>query len=247
MSYNEASRAVLVTPLSGSKPYSQPVKEVTRMAQPEYTPDELAAEEWRPIPGLEAFYSVSDLGRIRSDRPYKNTLPHGILKCSGKYPKFTASINGMRIDCRAHIAAAHAFLGPCPAGNEVNHKDGNKQNPRVSNLEYLTTLENHKHASRTGLKATGSRQGTYTHPESRASGDRNGSRLHPERVARGERQGNAKLKDPEIEEIHSLLAQGLKQREVAALKSVSQTHIWRIAHKLSRVLPTNGPKASDSE
>lgn len=47
---------------------------------------------------------------------------------------------------KAHVAVAHAFLGPCPPGKEVNHIDGNKSNNHFSNLEYVTRSENIKHS-----------------------------------------------------------------------------------------------------
>lgn len=47
---------------------------------------------------------------------------------------------------KAHIAVAHAFLGPRPEGKEVNHIDGNKSNNHFSNLEYVTHSENIKHS-----------------------------------------------------------------------------------------------------
>jgi len=35
---------------------------------------------------------------------------------------------------------------------EVNHKDGNKENNNIENLEWCTKSENQKHAYRTGIK-----------------------------------------------------------------------------------------------
>src|SRR6185369_6475365 len=45
-----------------------------------------------------------------------------------------------------HRLVAAAFIGPCPEGCEVNHKDLNKANNSVGNLEYITHAENVKHA-----------------------------------------------------------------------------------------------------
>jgi ribosomal protein S25 len=50
-----------------------------------------------------------------------------------------------------HQLVTAAFLGPCPEGKQVNHKNGNKRDNRVENLEYLTPDENKAHAKRTGL------------------------------------------------------------------------------------------------
>lgn len=45
-----------------------------------------------------------------------------------------------------HTIVAACFLGPKPAGLEVNHKDGDKLNNAASNLEYVTRSENERHA-----------------------------------------------------------------------------------------------------
>jgi hypothetical protein len=81
---------------------------------------------------------------------------------------------------------ARAFLGPCPEGMEVNHKDTNKSNYRLDNVEYLTSQGNKQHAVLAGVWPTG---------------DRHGSRKHPETRPRGERHANAKLTDAIIREI----------------------------------------------
>lgn len=51
-----------------------------------------------------------------------------------------------------HILVARAFIGECPEGKEVNHKDSNRGNNIYSNLEYLTRKENIKHAMTLGFR-----------------------------------------------------------------------------------------------
>lgn len=52
---------------------------------------------------------------------------------------------------RVHSLIALTFLGERPCGMQVNHKDGNKLNNAISNLEYVTISENIKHAYKNGL------------------------------------------------------------------------------------------------
>lgn len=61
-------------------------------------------------------------------------------------------IDGNHLTIFIHRLVAEVFIGPRPAGTEVNHKDGNKQNPIVTNLEYVTHLENVRHAIRIGRR-----------------------------------------------------------------------------------------------
>jgi hypothetical protein len=57
-----------------------------------------------------------------------------------------------RKSCRVHGLVAETFIGPRPNGAQVNHKDGNKRNNAVCNLEYVTASQNIQHAYDTGLK-----------------------------------------------------------------------------------------------
>lgn len=61
------------------------------------------------------------------------------------------SVNGKQKQSRVHVLVAQSFLGPKPYKYQVNHKDGDKTNNLVSNLEYVTQVENTTHAFRIGL------------------------------------------------------------------------------------------------
>ena len=57
-------------------------------------------------------------------------------------------------NARVHRLVTEAFLGKCPDGFVANHKDGDKTNNRITNLEYVTSSENNQHALDTGLRHT---------------------------------------------------------------------------------------------
>ena len=53
-----------------------------------------------------------------------------------------------------------AFIGSLTRGLVTNHKDGDKHNNTVLNLEYVSPRDNDRHASSLGLKAHGERHGS---------------------------------------------------------------------------------------
>jgi|GEM_PF-907714 len=105
----------------------------------------LNGEEWRDINGWEGEYEVSNLGQVRS---IKNNL---VLKpkidrryCSvGFYVAETGKFKRYLV----HRLVAIAFIGEPPTQqHQVNHIDGNPSNNNVANLEWVTPLENTRHA-----------------------------------------------------------------------------------------------------
>lgn len=67
------------------------------------------------------------------------------------YREIVMSDGEDRRSVRVHILVAECFLGKRKEGMQVNHKDGNKLNNKVSNLEYVTASQNIRHAFTTGL------------------------------------------------------------------------------------------------
>ena len=116
-------------------------------------------EVWKPIPAYPA-YEVSDPGRVRSyyklgQQGRLANAPQRILAARVDhegYSRLNLSANGSTITCRMHQLVATIFLGPCPESLQINHRDGDKQNNRANNLEYITPSENMSHAFATGLR-----------------------------------------------------------------------------------------------
>ena len=108
----------------------------------------LAGEEWRPVAGYDGLYSVSNLGRIRRERP----VPARLLIPRWNSRRRYAALHLPGGDRYLHVLVAEAFLGPCPKGKEANHRDGDRKNNAASNLEYMTHSQNIRHALRLGLR-----------------------------------------------------------------------------------------------
>lgn len=105
-------------------------------------------EEWRQVEGFESYY-VSNMGRVY------NTLTKRFIgnKNSDKYgyKRVKLSKLGARKPIDVHRLVAETFI-PNPLNLKcVNHKDGNKENNTVDNLEWCTYSDNNKHAIKMGL------------------------------------------------------------------------------------------------
>lgn len=108
-------------------------------------------EVWKDIKGFEGIYQVSNLGKVRSltRKVWNYTKPGRILKPHFKnngYLQISLS-DGENVSKHIYIhrLVAQAFI-PNPNNlPQINHKDFNKQNNVVNNLEWVTTSENQLH------------------------------------------------------------------------------------------------------
>ena len=135
-------------------------------------------------------YSVTENGEVYSNGVKLNPpkYPHGYI-VQKIYDK------GKYIRIGVHRMVAECYIDNPHNKKMVNHKDGNKANNHVSNLEWVTSHENHIHASLTGLKA------------------------------KGESHGFSKLKNEQVVRIKEMLSMKVSQRKIANLFNVCQATI----------------------
>ena len=138
----------------------------------------LDGEIWQDIPGYEGIYEASSLGRIRTvEGKTTHSVLHGtrkwkgrILKNKTKVPctsgykvtlwkdKKTKDLLVARLVCSAFYGLPdNLFYGKDKFNHSkmtVNHKDGNRLNNNVENLEWLTLRENIKHGFKEGFFQT---------------------------------------------------------------------------------------------
>jgi hypothetical protein len=110
--------------------------------------------KWKPIPSTKGYYSASENGDIRRDKPSSNggSSFGKIMKPTGKvYLKVNLTIGGKATTFLVHRLVAEAFHGIPNDGQEVNHIDCNKKNNRASNLEWCSEDHNKDHARKMGL------------------------------------------------------------------------------------------------
>jgi len=116
------------------------------------------SETWKQVRNYEGIYEASSVGNIRRIRPASGTWCGKILapaKTSDGRLKVVLSKRCITKNFKVHRIIADSFLGICPEGHEVNHKDGNPSNNHVSNLEYVTPQANSLHSCRVLMNHSG--------------------------------------------------------------------------------------------
>lgn len=114
---------------------------------------------WKDIKGYEGIYQISDNGDIKSLNRF-DKAGHNLKELIRKqkvtkfgYKNITLYKDGKRKEYFVHRLVAYTFIGMPKGKKQVNHKNGNKIDNRVENLEWVTVSENHKHMYRTGLRS----------------------------------------------------------------------------------------------
>lgn len=116
----------------------------------------MTEEMWRPVVGYEGLYEVSDLGRVRSlmyptcHGARRRDLPkvlrvHRTAKPRVGHVRLVLCRDGAEKMFFVHRLVLAAFRGPCPAGMQAAHLDGQPAHNVLMNLEWVTPKVNHSH------------------------------------------------------------------------------------------------------
>lgn len=107
-------------------------------------------EIWKDIPDTKGYIQISSQGRARSLLSGKPRILKTQADKKG-YLRLRVTIEQRKMTFKMHRAVANAFI-PNPNNlPQVNHKDGDKSNNSVDNLEWCTNRENALHAIKNGL------------------------------------------------------------------------------------------------
>lgn len=169
-------------------------------------------EIWKDIPGYEGFYKISSIGIVIGLERYGNMPANNGLKiikgrqikgyiCNHGYKEITLSKNGKREKFLLHRLLGMLFFPNPENKRTINHKDGNKLNNDLKNLEWATDSENLFHAYRLGLKKV--------------------TEDMKEKI-RGENNNKAKLSVKDIIDIRAKLAYGMRQIDIAKFYNITQ-------------------------
>ena len=100
-------------------------------------------EIWKEVTDYNVLYQVSNMGYVRRNGKILKSSPN-----HKGYLMVNLYLNGKRKNHKVHRLVATAFISNPENKPTVNHKDGNKQNNVIANVEWATYSENNLHAYR---------------------------------------------------------------------------------------------------
>jgi len=103
-------------------------------------------ETWKPVKGFEKFYEVSNKGNIRNA---KGKIMKTHTNNRG-YVMIDFTVNKVRTKKLVHRVVMETFVANVNNLPEVNHKDENKSNNYLTNLEWCTRSHNKQHSMKSG-------------------------------------------------------------------------------------------------
>ncbi len=152
-------------------------------------------EIWKESLYWEGLYEVSNMGRVRNIQRWVKSKSTGRKFLPVVVKRLQLNRYGYPVAClrgkpkavlkSVHRMVVETFIGPIPDGMQVNHKDGDKTNNHLDNLEICTNSQNQLHRHR-------------------VLGQNNGEN-HP----------LSKLKESDVRAIRKLIADGVDDQKVA--------------------------------
>lgn len=156
--------------------------------------------EWKDIPGYKGKYLISNSGEIKNSKGkiLKQWTDKINRRSIGLTDKTTTTL-------RVHRLVMAAFIGPCPEGKEVCHRDGNASNNALSNLYYGTRSENELDKVRHGTKSK------------------------PVWINNaGEKNPMAILSEDLVKKIKNMLQSGVRAVDIASSMSINKESVFKI-------------------
>jgi hypothetical protein len=160
----------------------------------------ITMENWKQVKCFDSYF-VSDLGRVK--KIYENSKIKMLKQRFSKdgYLRVALSKNRIVKEWRVSRIVAEHFIENEKNLDTVNHKDGNKTNNKVENLEWMTRSEQMYHAYSLGLK----------------------------KPKTGEKNVNSKISNAESEEIRIKYKQGnMSYLRLSEIYGISTASIQRI-------------------
>lgn len=143
------------------------VKELKRRTVVKNKVEDFSHEIWRDVVNYEGLYQVSNFGRVKSFYGIgENLLTPSANKSGYQYVVLTK--NKVRKSCKVHTLVACAFLVNLENKPAVHHRDGNRSNNRVDNLEWVTYRENSAYAVQMGRY---NKKDTFSIPQAKLTSD----------------------------------------------------------------------------